>query len=112
MFDLEALAGGGAVRPADVVLPWIAGFAAALAIFPALLQQDGPELREPLAVLYAYFDADDLEDADDLRPLIDAIEPPDSVAEAVEDLVRCTLLLADVSRPRPSTPPGRGQRRG
>lgn len=112
VFDLEAPAGGGAVRPADVVLPWIAGFAAALAIFPALLQQDGPELREPLAVLYAYFDADDLEDADDLRPLIDAIEPPDSVAEAVEDLVRCTLLLADVSRPRPSTPPGRGQRRG
>jgi uncharacterized protein len=112
VFDLEAPPSGGAVPPADVVLPWIAGFAAALDLFPALLQRDGPELREPLAVLYAHFDPEDLEDADDLRPLIEAIEPPDSVAEAVEDLVRCTLLLADVSRPRKSTPPGQRRRRG
>jgi len=112
VFDLEAPAGGGAIQPSDVVLPWIAGFAAGLELFPALLQQGGPELLEPLAVLYAHFDAEDLDDADDLQPLIDAIEPPESVAEAVEDLVRCTLLLADVSRPRSAPPRARRPRRG
>jgi uncharacterized protein len=100
VFDLEAPVGGGPVPPADVVLPWIAGFAAGLDLFPALLRRDGAALREPLAALYFHFDPDDLEDADDLLPLIDAIEPPATVADAVEDLVRCTLLLADVSRPR------------
>jgi len=104
VFDLEADAASNPVTPSDVVLPWVAGFAAALDLFPALLELDGPELREPLAVLYAHFDPDDLEDADDLRELIDELEPPDSVAEAVEDLVRCTLLLADVSRPRKVRP--------
>ena len=61
-------------------------------------------------MLYAHFDRDDLEDADDLRELIDDIAPPDSLDEAVEDLVRCTLLLADVSRPR--APTRRLHRRG
>ena len=86
-----------------MVLPWVAGFSAALEDFPALLQLDDAALREPLAVLYANFDPEDLDDADDLRELIDEIAPPESVAQAVEDLVRCTLLLADVSRPRAST---------
>jgi uncharacterized protein len=81
-----------------------------LEAFPALLQIDDAALREPLAVLYAHFDPDDLEDVDDLRELIDEIAPPESLAEAVEGLVRCTLLLADVSRPRtpaPRAPPRR-----
>ncbi len=69
-----------------------------------MLQIDDPALHEPLAVLYAHFDPDDLDDADELRPLIDEIEPPDSLSEAVQDLVRCTLLLADVSRPRSPAP--------
>lgn len=100
VFDLDVDEAGNEVAPSDVVLPWVAGFAAALDLFPALLELGGAELLEPLAVLYAHFDPDDLEDADDLRELIEDLEPPDSVAEAVEDLVRCTLLLADVSRPR------------
>jgi len=100
VFELEPGDGSDAPLPSQVVLPWVAGFSAALEAFPALLQLDDDALREPLAVLYAHFDPDDLEDADDLRELIDAIEPPASVAEAVEDLVRCSLLLADVSRPR------------
>ena len=102
VFDLEAEdddGGDGAALPSQVVLPWVAGFSAAQELFPGLLQIDNDSLREPLAVLYAHFDAEDLEDADDLRELIDEIEPPASVAEAVEDLVRCSLLLADVSRP-------------
>ena len=100
VFEFEADPGNEAVPPTKVVLPWVAGFAAALDLFPELLQVDDAALREPLAVLYAHFEAQDLDDAEDLRELIDEIAPPDSVAEAVEDLVGCTLLLADVSRPR------------
>ena len=100
VFELEADEQGVEPLPSQVVLPWAAGFSAALDVFPALLQIDEPALREPLAVLYAHFDPDDLEDVDDLRELIDEIAPPETVAEAVENLVRCTLLLADVSRPR------------
>ncbi len=104
VFELEVEAGSAERLPTEVVLPWVAGFAAALDLFPALLQIDDPALREPLAVLYAHFEPEDLEDADDLRELIDDIAPPDSVAEAVEDLVCCTLLLADVTRPRSGAP--------
>lgn len=104
VFELEAEAGSSQWLPTQVVLPWVAGFAAALDLFPALLQSGDTALREPLAVLYAHFDPEDLEDAEELHELIDDIAPPDSVAEAVEDLVRCTLLLADVSRPRASAP--------
>lgn len=101
VFELEAEESDGdaAALTAQVVLPWVAGFSAAQDLFPGLLQIDNDSLREPLAVLYAHFDPDDLEDADDLSALIDEIEPPASVAEAVQDLVRCSLLLADVSRP-------------
>lgn len=100
VFELEADAGGELPSVSQVVLPWVAGMSAALESFPALLQIDDIALREPLAMLYAHFDPEDLDDADDLRELIDELEPPGSVTEAVEDLVRCTMLLADVSRPR------------
>jgi uncharacterized protein len=95
VFDLEPAAPGEAVTPSDIVLPWVAGFSAALEHFPALLAQAGPDAREPLATLFAHFDPDDLEDADDLAELIAQVEPPSTASEAVEDLVRCTLLLAD-----------------
>lgn len=110
VFDLEAEAGQTEWLPSQVVLPWVAGFAAALDLFPALLQLGDPALREPLATLYAHFDPDDLEDIDDLRELIDEQAPPEHVADAVEDLVRCTLLLADVSRPRVPSSPARRRR--
>jgi len=100
IFELEPDSGGNLPTPSQVVLPWIAGFSAALEVFPALLQMADPALREPLATLYANFDPEDLDDAEDLRELIDEMAPPQSVAEAVEDLVSSTLLLADVSRPR------------
>jgi uncharacterized protein len=104
VFDFESGAGLTEMSPAQKVLPWVAGLAAALERFPALLQINDPALREPLAVLYANFEPGDLDDADDLRTLIDEIEPPDNLADAVQDLVRCTLLLADVSRPRGPAP--------
>lgn len=95
VFELED------ATPSQCVLPWVAGFATAMALFPALTAlDDGPALLEPLAVIYAALDPDDLEDADRLLAEIETLEPPATLAEAVEDLVRSTLLLADVSRPR------------
>lgn len=90
--------------PAETVLPWVAGFAAAMDAFPALMNLDHPELVEPLALLYMHFDPDDLEDADALKAVIETLEPPEDLAEAVQDLVRSLMLIADVSRPRPTRP--------
>lgn len=107
VFEFEAEPGSAAPTPSDLVLPWLTGWAAALDAFPDLLalpRTDG--LREALATLYRHFDADDLEDDgdDELAALIDELEPPTDDAEAVEDLVRCTLLLADETRPRQRAP--------
>jgi uncharacterized protein len=84
----------------DAVYPWVAGFATALELFPALMQCDAASLIEPLALIYRHLDPDDLEEADALVEEIESLEPPADLAEAVEGLVRATLLLADVSRPR------------
>jgi uncharacterized protein len=111
VFDLAPAAPGQAVSPSDIVLPWIAGWAVALERFPQLLTQAGSDAREPLATLYAHFDPDDLEDIGDLAELIDELEPPQTVAQAVEDLVRCTLLLADAARPPHPQPAQRRARR-
>ncbi len=92
------------LAPAQATLPWVAGFAAAMDAFPALMALGSPALLEPLAVLYAAFDPDDLEDADELLAVIDTLEPPAEMTEAVEDLVRSVLLLADVSRPLAAAP--------
>ena len=107
--DDVADAGATQDGPRAAVLPWVAGFAAAMDLFPGLMALDHPGLVEPLALIYAAFDPDDLEDADDLLAVIDTLEPPSDMAEAVEDLVRAVLLLADVSRPRREAP--RGARR-
>jgi uncharacterized protein len=80
----------------DPAYPWVAGFAAALETFPGLLAADEEALTGPLALLYRHLDADDLEDADALLAEIDTLEPPADLAAAVEELVRATLLLADV----------------
>jgi uncharacterized protein len=88
--------------PSLTVLPWVAGFAAAMDQFPALMASDDPALIEPLALLYRHFDPEDLEDADALLEVIETLEPPADLAEAVEDLVRSVLLIADVTRPRRS----------
>lgn len=85
--------------PGESVYPWVAGLATALDQFPRLMALDAAALLEPLALLYAYLEPDDLEDADALLAEIETLEPPADLAEAVEDLVRGTLLLADVSRP-------------
>ena len=101
--DEEASAG-------DCVLPWVAGFAAAMELFPDLMALDNPELVEPLALLFMHFDADDLEDADALIAVIQTLEPPSDIAEAVQDVVRALMLIADVTRPRAQTAPARRPR--
>ncbi len=85
----------------DAVYPWVAGFAAAMNVCPALMQSPAQELIEPLAMLYRHLDPDDLEDADELLDAISTLEPLQDLAQAVQDLVRATLLLADVGRPLP-----------
>jgi uncharacterized protein len=103
---------GDAPAPVDAVYPWVAGFATAVELFPGLMALEDAALIEPLALLYRHLDADDLEDADALLAEIDTLEPPADLAEAVEDLVRATLLLADVSRPlRNDLPAGGGRPR-
>jgi uncharacterized protein len=88
--------------PAETVLPWVAGFAAAMDLFPGVMRAEDPELIEPLALLYRHFDPEDLEDADALLAVIETLEPPADLSEAVEDLVRSLMLIADVTRPRRS----------
>jgi len=100
--------------PIDAVYPWVAGFATALETFPGLMALDAAALTEPLALVYRHLGPDDLEDADELLAEIESLEPPADLSEAVEELVRATLLLADISRPlRQATRPhpGRPQRR-
>jgi uncharacterized protein len=95
VFELE-----GEASPSETVLPWVAGFATALELFPALIDEQGDALVEPLALLYRHLDPEDLEDADAIRKEIETLEPTADLADAVDDLVRGTLLIADVSRPR------------
>lgn len=85
--------------PSETVMPWVAGFATACALFPRLMEIEQPEMLEPLATLYMHLDPEDLEDADALIAEIETLEPPAELGEAVEGLVRSTLLLADESRP-------------
>jgi uncharacterized protein len=97
-------AASSAASPAECVLPWVAGFAAAMEAYPELMANTNPELIEPLALLFMHFDAQDLEDADALLEVIETLEPPKDLAEAVQDLVRALMLIADVTRPRQTAP--------
>jgi len=100
----------------DAVYPWVAGFATALELFPELMALDAQRLTEPLALVYRHLAPDDLEDADELLAEIESLEPPADLSAAVEELVRATLLLADVGRPLAATsapaPRGPVRRRG
>lgn len=95
----------------ECVLPWVAGFALAMERFPGLLGSSDAQVLEPLALIYLHFDAEDLEDADALRAVIDTLEPPADLAETVQDLVRSVMLLADVTRPLKQTAPTKPRRR-
>lgn len=100
VFELEDDDAASPAYGVDAVYPWVAGFAAAMEIFPGLLEGDDEAVVEPLALIYRHLDPDDLEDADALLAEIESLEPPADLAAAVEELVRATLLLADVARDR------------
>lgn len=84
--------------PADAAMPWAAGFAFGAERFalPAVLRTSGPG-REALALIYQFVDADDWPDAAALADEVGVIEPPSTLADAVEDLVRAVLLAADAA---------------
>lgn len=101
VFELEngPSAGHEADAAHEAVYPWVAGFATAMTLFPDLMDLDAPALAEPLALILRHLDAQDLEDADELLAIAEALEPPADLTQAVEELVRATLLIADVTRP-------------
>lgn len=108
VFELDDAPDEAPASPSQTVYPWVAGFATAMELFPALMRDKEEQLTEPLALLYRHLDPEDLEDADALLEEIESLEPPERLEEAVEDLVRATLLIADVSRP---VSPASGARR-
>jgi uncharacterized protein len=89
---------------AESMLLWVAGFAAAMEQFPAVMSAEDPALVEPLALLFLHFDPADLEDAEALLAVIETLEPPADLSEAVQDMVRALMLIADVTRPRQTAP--------
>ena len=118
-FDPWVVQGDEDTVPRLVVQAWVLGWATACSVFPELTEgpqaQDHPELTEALAQIYQHLDPEDLEDAEALLAEIETLEPPVTLDEAVESLVRGTLLLADVSRPLRTAPerqPAPGRRPG
>jgi len=98
--------------PSETVLPWVAGFATAVDLFTGLMDRHESDLLEPLATLYRHLDPDDLEDADELLAEIETLAPPETLSEAVEDLVRSVLLMADVVQPQDQAKPKSAAARG
>ena len=95
LFEVDDADDADPVRAA--VLPWVAGVATAFELFPGTMQLPPEATLEPLALLYQHVDPADLEDADELLAEIDSLEPPADLTEAVEQLVRAILLLADAA---------------
>jgi uncharacterized protein len=81
------------------VVPWAAGFALAAERWPLPLPR-GPAGDEALALIYQYLDPDDWPVAASLAERIAEMEPPGTLSEAVEDIVRAVLLLSDLTGPR------------
>ena len=104
VFEADAAGAADPVRAA--VFPWVAGVATAFELFPGTMQLAPESTIGPLALLYQHVDADDLEDADELLAEIESLEPPADLTEAVEQLVRAILLLADAAGLRAGKAPG------
>jgi uncharacterized protein len=85
--------------PAQAVMPWAAGFALAAERFALPLPLGNDAADEALALIYQYLDADDFPAVAALQDPIDLLEPPTTLAQAVEDLVGAVLLLADLTGP-------------
>lgn len=111
VFELD-----GDADPIEAVMPWAAGFALAAERFALPLPPDSDAADEALALVYQYLDADDFPGVTALRAQVELLEPPTTLAQAVEDLVQAVLLLADLTGPAQVPPPiaakaPRGKRR-
>ena len=93
----EAVEGEPADAVRGAVFPWVAGVATAFELFPGVMELPPEDTVEALALLYRHLDAADLEDADALLAEIETLEPPGDLTDAVEQLVRAILLLADAA---------------
>jgi uncharacterized protein len=91
--------GDNRASPSEAILPWATGFAMAMDLFPTVSNMNTPPVLDALALIYGHFDPADLEDADALLEIIEAIEPAATLSDAVEDLVSAAWLLADVTHP-------------
>jgi uncharacterized protein len=94
----------------DACYHWAVGFAQAWERFAPDTARG--EVDEALALVYRHLGADDIDLGDAagqrVQAQIDALAPPVDLADAVEQLVRATLLLADASgRPRGAPAPAR-----
>lgn len=94
VFELD-----GGAAPAEAVMPWAAGFALAAERFALPLPPDDEAATEALALIYQYLEAGDWPVTAALADAIGELEPPRQLDEAVEDLVRAVLLLADHTGP-------------
>jgi uncharacterized protein len=95
VFEVDETVDADPIRAA--VFPWVAGVATAFELFPGTMLLSPEATLEPLALLYQHVDAADLEEADELLAEIESLEPPVDLTEAVEQLVRAILLLADAA---------------
>jgi uncharacterized protein len=101
VFELVEGDRGGSGSPADALVPWAAGFAMGVERFDLPLPDPCRAADEPLALIYRFLDTEDWPHAAAISAVIDEIEPPASLGDAVEDLVRAVLLLADLTGPHP-----------
>jgi uncharacterized protein len=105
VFELDEGAAAG-----EAVMPWAAGFALAAERFALALPPGDEAATEALALIYQYLDADHWPAVTvALADAIGELEPPRRLDEAVEDLVRAVLLLADHTGP--AAPARRSARR-
>lgn len=96
--------------PGEAVMPWAAGFALAAERFALPLPPGDEAATDALALIYQYLDADHWPAVTvALADAIGELEPPRRLDEAVEDLVRAVLLLADHTGP--AAPARRSARR-
>jgi uncharacterized protein len=85
--------------PAEAVAPWAAGFTLAVERFPLPLAPGSTAADDALALIYQYLDEGDWPGPIALKAQAELLEPPATLAQAVETLVRATLLLADLAGP-------------
>jgi uncharacterized protein len=102
LYELE-----GGSDPTEAVAPWAAGFTMAAERFPLPLASACAEADEALALIYQYLDATDWPVAMPMKAHIELLEPPSTLAQAVEALVCATLLLADLAGPAAMPGPSR-----